>query len=181
MFICFRHIIKTEGLKSLFRGLGPNLIGVAPSRYHSLLWFNKYCSNCNLIQCASNSFEWEAFILSDKCVYFYCHPYHEEYTKNNIYSVKFNYFMLYKFMRKWYKNRHILVQMLQSRLPCKICWSVCLTMLRQYCPNLSKIGLTLGFWLTPSIAVPPSFCLTVWLFFNGHMYRMVFGQLIDTF
>ena len=27
-----RHIIETEGAKALFKGLGPNLIGVAPSR-----------------------------------------------------------------------------------------------------------------------------------------------------
>ncbi|KAL0275691.1 UNVERIFIED_CONTAM: hypothetical protein PYX00_003480 [Menopon gallinae] len=29
---CIRHIIKHEGVKALFRGLGPNLVGVAPSR-----------------------------------------------------------------------------------------------------------------------------------------------------
>jgi hypothetical protein len=39
-YIYCRHIIKTEGLKSLFRGLGPNLVGVAPSRYYSHVWFN---------------------------------------------------------------------------------------------------------------------------------------------
>lgn len=27
-----RHIVETEGTKALFKGLGPNLIGVAPSR-----------------------------------------------------------------------------------------------------------------------------------------------------
>ncbi len=36
LLICFsvflRLIIEKEGLRSLFRGLGPNLIGVAPSR-----------------------------------------------------------------------------------------------------------------------------------------------------
>ncbi|GIY83366.1 mitochondrial carrier protein Rim2 [Caerostris darwini] len=29
---CLRHIIETEGAKALFKGLGPNLVGVAPSR-----------------------------------------------------------------------------------------------------------------------------------------------------
>eukprot|EP00794_Sanderia_malayensis_P007478 gene7478-8307_t len=29
---CMRHIVKTEGLRSLYKGLGPNLIGVAPAR-----------------------------------------------------------------------------------------------------------------------------------------------------
>ncbi len=29
---CLRHIVQTEGPKALFKGLGPNLVGVAPSR-----------------------------------------------------------------------------------------------------------------------------------------------------
>lgn len=29
---CIKHIIKTEGSKALFKGLGPTLVGVAPSR-----------------------------------------------------------------------------------------------------------------------------------------------------
>jgi solute carrier family 25 protein 33/36 len=29
---CLRNIVKTEGAKALFKGLGPNLVGVAPSR-----------------------------------------------------------------------------------------------------------------------------------------------------
>ncbi|KAL4658489.1 solute carrier family 25 member 33 isoform X4 [Arapaima gigas] len=32
LFQVFRSILKTEGPRSLFRGLGPNLVGVAPSR-----------------------------------------------------------------------------------------------------------------------------------------------------
>lgn len=28
----FRHIVQTEGPKALFKGLGPNIVGVAPSR-----------------------------------------------------------------------------------------------------------------------------------------------------
>ena len=31
--ICCRNIVRTEGVQALFKGLGPNLIGVAPSRY----------------------------------------------------------------------------------------------------------------------------------------------------
>lgn len=29
---CLRHIVKYEGASALFKGLGPNLVGVAPSR-----------------------------------------------------------------------------------------------------------------------------------------------------
>jgi len=29
---CLRHIVETEGVGALFKGLGPNLVGVAPSR-----------------------------------------------------------------------------------------------------------------------------------------------------
>ena len=32
IFACLKHIVKTEGPRSLFKGLGPNLVGVAPSR-----------------------------------------------------------------------------------------------------------------------------------------------------
>lgn len=32
LFQCLRHIIKHEGPMALFKGLGPNLVGVAPSR-----------------------------------------------------------------------------------------------------------------------------------------------------
>ncbi|XP_077870035.1 solute carrier family 25 member 36-A-like [Saccoglossus kowalevskii] len=32
ILMCLRHIIETEGLPALFKGLGPNLVGVAPSR-----------------------------------------------------------------------------------------------------------------------------------------------------
>jgi len=30
---CIRHIVNTEGPRALFKGLAPNLLGVAPSRY----------------------------------------------------------------------------------------------------------------------------------------------------
>lgn len=33
---CFRHVIETEGTRALFKGLGPNLVGVAPSRYDAM-------------------------------------------------------------------------------------------------------------------------------------------------
>lgn len=31
-FLICRHIVETEGARALFKGLGPNIIGVAPSR-----------------------------------------------------------------------------------------------------------------------------------------------------
>lgn len=31
-FFCCRHIVQTEGARGLFKGLGPNIVGVAPSR-----------------------------------------------------------------------------------------------------------------------------------------------------
>lgn len=30
--IYFRHIVEAEGTRALFKGLGPNIVGVAPSR-----------------------------------------------------------------------------------------------------------------------------------------------------
>ncbi|XP_071109106.1 solute carrier family 25 member 36-A-like [Haliotis cracherodii] len=32
ILVCLRFIVKTEGVRGLFKGLGPNLVGVAPSR-----------------------------------------------------------------------------------------------------------------------------------------------------
>ncbi|KAK0061418.1 solute carrier family 25 member 36 [Biomphalaria pfeifferi] len=36
---CLKHILKTEGIKGLFKGLGPTLVGVAPSR---AIYFGAY-------------------------------------------------------------------------------------------------------------------------------------------
>ena len=36
---CLRHIIEAEGMRALFKGLGPTLVGVAPSR---ALYFSVY-------------------------------------------------------------------------------------------------------------------------------------------
>lgn len=36
---CLRHIIEAEGMRALFKGLGPTLVGVAPSR---ALYFSLY-------------------------------------------------------------------------------------------------------------------------------------------
>lgn len=36
----YRLILEREGPRSLFRGLGPNLVGVAPSRYWQ--WYQQY-------------------------------------------------------------------------------------------------------------------------------------------
>ncbi|CAI9724907.1 solute carrier family 25 member 36-like [Octopus vulgaris] len=41
IYVCLRHIVETEGLKGLFKGLGPNLVGVAPSR---ALYFFAYAN-----------------------------------------------------------------------------------------------------------------------------------------
>lgn len=32
IYQCIRYIVQNEGTKALFKGLGPNLVGVAPSR-----------------------------------------------------------------------------------------------------------------------------------------------------
>ncbi|XP_059145050.1 solute carrier family 25 member 36-like [Physella acuta] len=39
---CLRHILKTEGVKGLFKGLGPTLVGVAPSR---AIYFGAYAKS----------------------------------------------------------------------------------------------------------------------------------------
>ncbi|XP_054159159.1 mitochondrial carrier protein Rim2-like [Oppia nitens] len=44
---CIRHIVDTEGPKSLFKGLGPNLIGVAPSRAIYFSTYSTVKSSCN--------------------------------------------------------------------------------------------------------------------------------------
>ena len=38
---CLRHIVQTEGVVALFKGLGPTLVGVAPSR---ALYFSVYAT-----------------------------------------------------------------------------------------------------------------------------------------
>ena len=44
---CLRHIFETEGMRALFKGLGPTLVGVAPSRalYFSVYAKAKYTLN----------------------------------------------------------------------------------------------------------------------------------------
>lgn len=32
VYQCIRYIVQNEGIRALFKGLGPNLVGVAPSR-----------------------------------------------------------------------------------------------------------------------------------------------------
>ncbi|XP_047126438.1 solute carrier family 25 member 36-A isoform X1 [Hydra vulgaris] len=44
---CMRHIINTEGYRSLYKGLGPNLIGVAPAR---AVYFAVYVKSSKYIQ-----------------------------------------------------------------------------------------------------------------------------------
>ncbi|XP_074595529.1 replication in mitochondria 2 isoform X2 [Brevipalpus obovatus] len=44
---CIRHIIETEGVKGLFKGLGPNLIGVAPTRAIYFCTYSTMKNFCN--------------------------------------------------------------------------------------------------------------------------------------
>ncbi|GFO09988.1 solute carrier family 25 member 36 [Plakobranchus ocellatus] len=43
---CLRHIIKTEGIRGLFKGLGPTLVGVAPSR---AIYFGAYANSKQML------------------------------------------------------------------------------------------------------------------------------------
>ena len=42
----YRYIVETEGARALFKGLGPNLIGVAPSR---AIYFATYSNSKNIL------------------------------------------------------------------------------------------------------------------------------------
>ncbi|KAG8183804.1 hypothetical protein JTE90_027730 [Oedothorax gibbosus] len=44
---CIKHIIETEGAKALFKGLGPNLVGVAPSRAVYFCTYSHTKNFCN--------------------------------------------------------------------------------------------------------------------------------------
>lgn len=44
---CIRHIVDTEGTKALFKGLGPNLVGVAPSRAIYFCTYSTVKNFCN--------------------------------------------------------------------------------------------------------------------------------------
>ncbi|KAI7697445.1 hypothetical protein SSS_06171 [Sarcoptes scabiei] len=44
---CIRHIIKNEGPKAIFKGLGPNIIGVAPSRAFYFCTYSEVKAMCN--------------------------------------------------------------------------------------------------------------------------------------
>uniref|UniRef100_A0A6G1SL28 Solute carrier family 25 member 36 n=1 Tax=Aceria tosichella TaxID=561515 RepID=A0A6G1SL28_9ACAR len=46
MIKCFTSIVKSEGWRALFKGLGPNLVGIAPSR---AIYFSTYSSVKNLL------------------------------------------------------------------------------------------------------------------------------------
>lgn len=43
---CLRYIVETEGARALFKGLGPNLVGVAPSR---AIYFATYSNSKNVL------------------------------------------------------------------------------------------------------------------------------------
>lgn len=44
---CLRHIVETEGTRALFKGLGPNLVGVAPSRAIYFCTYSQTKNFCN--------------------------------------------------------------------------------------------------------------------------------------
>ncbi|XP_042901694.1 solute carrier family 25 member 36 [Parasteatoda tepidariorum] len=44
---CLKHIVETEGAKALFKGLGPNLVGVAPSRAIYFCTYSHVKNFCN--------------------------------------------------------------------------------------------------------------------------------------
>lgn len=46
MIKCFKTIVRKEGWRALFKGLGPNLVGIAPSR---AIYFSTYSSVKNLL------------------------------------------------------------------------------------------------------------------------------------
>ena len=52
---CLRHIIEVEGMGALFKGLGPTLVGVAPSR---ALYFSVYAK-------AKHTLNESGFVLPD--------------------------------------------------------------------------------------------------------------------
>ncbi|XP_052082904.1 solute carrier family 25 member 36-like isoform X2 [Mytilus californianus] len=48
---CLKHIVQTEGVNGLFKGLGPNLVGVAPSR---AIYFFSYANMKNYLNTVMN-------------------------------------------------------------------------------------------------------------------------------
>ena len=63
-FDCFRKVVRYEGLLGLYRGLGPQLVGVAPEKAIKLtvsagtdIFFPEYClsESVPFVLCASSS------------------------------------------------------------------------------------------------------------------------------
>lgn len=46
LILCLKHIVKTEGVRGLFKGLGPTLVGVAPSR---AIYFGAYANSKQML------------------------------------------------------------------------------------------------------------------------------------
>lgn len=46
---CLKHIVQTEGSRALFKGLGPNIVGVAPSRAIYFCAYSKTKSTLNAV------------------------------------------------------------------------------------------------------------------------------------
>lgn len=60
---CLKHIVETEGSRALFKGLGPNLVGVAPSR---AIYFCTYSQTKGAL---SNYGYVLPYLLSPLCLY----------------------------------------------------------------------------------------------------------------
>lgn len=46
----FRYIVETEGSRALFKGLGPNIVGVAPSRAIYFCAYSQAKTSLNKLQ-----------------------------------------------------------------------------------------------------------------------------------
>uniref|UniRef100_A0A1B6CFI9 Mitochondrial carrier protein Rim2 n=1 Tax=Clastoptera arizonana TaxID=38151 RepID=A0A1B6CFI9_9HEMI len=64
---CIRHIIKHEGPRALFKGLGPNLVGVAPSR---AIYFCAYSQTKSFLNSVMNPDTAFVHVLSASCAGF---------------------------------------------------------------------------------------------------------------
>lgn len=63
---CFRSILEKEGPRSLFRGLGPNLVGVAPSRYNEFNVNRSHVSGSFSFSSVTTFFPFFYFILKSQ-------------------------------------------------------------------------------------------------------------------
>jgi len=67
LYVCLKHIIQNEGIKGLFKGLGPNLVGVAPSR---AIYFFSYAQSKKFLNSVITPETPLVHILSASCAGF---------------------------------------------------------------------------------------------------------------